>query len=118
MVVFNIIFRPYVYYYGCGFLSCASFKRHENKSEKLWTEIKYVLDKFAKEAPGLKVEKGSDAGFASAQIPANKDIGFFPLKIDGDCLSFAYELLRAKNCVSLNDSSSEGVVFGDFEDDY
>ena len=80
--------------------------------------VQYVLDKFAKESPGLKVMAGSDAGFACAQIPANKDIGFFPLKIDADALSYAYELLRAKNCVSLNDSSSEGVVHGDFEDDY
>jgi len=80
--------------------------------------VQYVLAKFSKEAPGLKVMEGSDAGFASAQIPANKDIGFFPLKIDADALSYAYELLRSKNCVSLNDSSSDGVVHGDFEDDY
>jgi len=80
--------------------------------------VQFVLDKFAKEAPGLKVMAGATAGFAKAQIPANKEKGLFPLKIDADALSYSYEMLRANNCVSLNDSSSEGVVHGDFEDDY
>merc|ERR1711907_505602 len=58
--------------------------------------VQHVLDNFAKESPGLKAE--GDANFAKASIPANKDIGFFPLKFKDDAMSFAYGLLRTNNC--------------------
>jgi len=83
---------------------------------KVWVE--YVLAKFAKESPGLVVAEGSDVNFAKASVPKNQDIGFFPLKIKDDAMSAAYELLRANNCIQLNDSSDEGVCHGDFVDDY
>jgi len=83
---------------------------------KVWVE--YVLSKFAKESPGLVCGEGSDISYAKASIPKNQDIGFFPLKIKDDAMSFAYELLRNNNCIQLNDSSDEGVCHGDFVDDY
>merc|ERR1719440_634783 len=69
--------------------------------------IQYVLDNFAKESPGLKAE--GDASFAKASIPANKDMGFFPLKIKDDAMSFAYRLLRENNCFK-DDASSDGPI--------
>jgi len=75
--------------------------------------VQHVLDNFAKESPGLKAE--GDANFAKASIPAKKDIGFFPLKFKDDAMSFAYGLLRTNNCFK-DDASSEGKVYGDFED--
>jgi hypothetical protein len=69
--------------------------------------IQYVLDNFAKESPGLKAE--GDASFAKASIPANKDKGFFPLKIKDDAMSFAYRLLRENNCFK-DDASSDGPI--------
>ena len=75
--------------------------------------VQHVLDNFAKESPGLKAE--GDKNFAKGTIPANKDIGFFPLKFKDDAMSYAYGLLRANNCFK-DDASSEGKVYGDFED--
>merc|ERR1719201_345590 len=46
--------------------------------------VQYVLDAFAKEAPGCKVNADSTASFATAAIPANKEKGVFPLKIKDD----------------------------------
>ena len=90
-------------------------KLRKAMNAKVWVE--YVLAKFAKEAPGLKVNDGANAGYTTASVPKNQDIGFFPLKIKDDAMSAAYELLRANNCIELSDSS-EGVVYGDFKDDY
>ena len=42
-------------------------------------------------------------------------MGFFPLKIKDDAMSFAYTFLRERNCFK-DDASSEGQVYGDFED--
>jgi len=69
--------------------------------------IQHVLDKFAKESPGLKAE--GDASFAKGSIPANKDMGFFPLKIKDDAMSFAYGKLREFNCFN-DDASSDGPI--------
>merc|ERR1711998_36189 len=91
-------------------------KMRKAMNAKTWVE--YVLAKFAKEAPGLKVNGGASADYATASIPKNQDIGFFPLKIKDDAMGFAYELLRNNNCIELSESSDEGVVYGDFEDDY
>merc|ERR1712146_215007 len=80
--------------------------------------VEEVLGKFAKEAPGLKVAEGSSADFAKAIIPANPDIGFFPLKFKDDAMSAAYNVLQTKHCFNASDSS-DGVCHGDFEcDDY
>merc|ERR1711918_146397 len=75
--------------------------------------VQYVLGKFTKECPGLKAD--GDAGYAKASIP--KKEGFFPLKIKDDAMGAAYELIRSNNCIELKDSS-DGVVYGDFADDY
>lgn len=75
--------------------------------------VQHVLDNFAKECPGLKAS--GDKNFAKGTIPANKDLGFFPLKFKDDAMSFAYGLLRQNNCFK-DDASSEGKVYGDFED--
>jgi sRNA-binding protein len=80
--------------------------------------VQEVLDSFAKECPGLKVEAGSNASFAKAFIPSNKEKGFFPLKFKDDAMSSAYGILQRKHCMNLSDSS-EGECFGDFAgDDY
>jgi len=69
--------------------------------------IQHVLDKFAKESPGLEAE--GNASFAKASVPANKDLGFFPLKIKDDAMSFAYGKLRENNCFK-DDASSDGPI--------
>ena len=61
------------------------------------------------------MDPASDAGYAKATIPANPDLGFFPLKFKDDAMSFAYTFLRERNCFK-DDASSEGQVYGDFED--
>jgi len=80
--------------------------------------VQQVLDSFEKDAPGLKPEAGANASFALAQVPANKDKGFFPLKFKDDAMSKAYDVLTKNGCIQLSDSS-EGVCHGDFAgDDY
>merc|ERR1712100_787849 len=71
--------------------------------------VQYVLDAFAKEAPGCKVNADSTASFAPAAIPANKEKGVFPLKIKDDAMSAAYRLLRERGCFN-DDSSSDGPI--------
>merc|ERR1712072_1063550 len=71
--------------------------------------VQYVLAAFEKEAPGCKVNAESDAGFATAAIPANKEKGVFPLKIKDDAMSAAYRLLRERGCFN-DDSSSDGPI--------
>merc|ERR1719506_93315 len=71
--------------------------------------VQYVLDAFAKEAPGCKVNADSTASFATAAIPANKEKGVFPLKIKDDAMSAAYRLLRERGCFN-DDSSSDGPI--------
>jgi len=83
------------------------------KAMKADVWVQHVLTQFAKESPGLKVE--GDANFAKGTIPAKKDLGFFPLKFKDDAMSYAYGLLRVNNCFK-DDASSEGEIYGDFED--
>ena len=77
--------------------------------------VQSVLDRFAKESPGLIADSTSNTGYAKATIPANKDLGFFPLKFKDDAMSYAYTHLRERNCFK-EDASSEGEIYGDFED--
>jgi len=72
---------------------------------KEWVDS--VLSRFEKEAGVLKAE--GDASYAKGSIPANKDIGFFPLKIKDDAMSYAYGKLRENNCFN-DDASSDGPI--------
>jgi len=79
--------------------------------------IETVLQKLGEPAKGIKLEEGSNANLAKAIIPGNLEKGIFPLKLKDDAMSYAYGILTEKGCIQLNDSS-EGVIRGDFEDDY
>jgi len=72
---------------------------------KAWVDT--VLSKFEKEAGVLKAE--GDASYAKGSIPANKDVGFFPLKFKDDAMSYAYGNLRENNCFN-DDASSDGPI--------
>jgi len=80
--------------------------------------VNFVLAKFEKESPGLTASADSTSGLAYGTIPAKKDMGFFPLKIKDDAMSFAYQMLRERKCFDDKDSSDGPVAVNSDLDDY
>lgn len=80
--------------------------------------VNFVLSKFEKEAGVIKAESKSTSSLAFGQIPANKEKGFFPLKIKDDAMSYAYQLLRERKCFDDKDSSDGPVAVNSDLDDY